>query len=124
MGIAVVYDGVKVGMYQADVVVEGRLILELKAVSALVARHEAQLVNYLAATGMDDGLLLNFGAPSLQFKHKYRLPKGGKGDGNFDRFTGGTGLGGDKGRVVWARKKRRGGGRWTDMKMKTPYEGG
>lgn len=77
VGIAVVYDGPKVGMYQADVVVEGRLILELKAVSTLVARHEAQLVNYLTATGMDDGLLLNFGAPSLQFKHKYRLPKGG-----------------------------------------------
>lgn len=67
------YDGVCIGHYQADVIVERRLILELKAVSALHPRHEAQLVNYLAATGIDDGLLLNFGAPSLQFKHKYRL---------------------------------------------------
>ena len=67
------YDGVCIGHYQADVIVDRRLILELKAVSALHPRHEAQLVNYLAATGIDDGLLLNFGAPSLQFKHKYRL---------------------------------------------------
>ena len=34
-------------------------------------RHEAQLVNYLAATGIDDGMLFNFGAPSLEYKHKY-----------------------------------------------------
>ena len=70
--IAVDYRGVRVGNYQADIIVEKSLILELKAVSTLVARHEAQLVNYLTATGMDDGLLINFGAPSLQFKHKYR----------------------------------------------------
>jgi len=70
--ITVDYRGVRVGNYQADIVVEKILILELKAVSALVARHEAQLVNYLTATGIDDGLLVNFGAPSLQFKHKYR----------------------------------------------------
>ena len=70
--IAVDYRGVRVGNYQADIIVEKSLILELKAVSTLVARHEAQLVNYLTATGMDDGLLINFGAPSLQFKNKYR----------------------------------------------------
>ena len=70
--IAVDYRGVCVGNYQADVIVEKSLILELKAVSTLVARHVAQLVNYLTATGVDDGLLINFGAPSLQFKHKYR----------------------------------------------------
>lgn len=69
------YDGVCIGRYQADVIVDRRLILELKAVSDLHPRHEAQLVNYLAATGIDDGLLLNFGTPSLQFKRKYRLYK-------------------------------------------------
>ncbi len=69
------YDGVCVGHYQADIIVDRRLILELKAVSDLHPRHEAQLVNYLAATGIDDGLLLNFGTPSLQFKRKYRLYK-------------------------------------------------
>ena len=69
----VVYDGVCVGHYQADVIAENRLVLELKAVADLHLRHEAQLVNYLAATGIDDGLLLNFGTSSLQFKRKYRL---------------------------------------------------
>ena len=73
VSIAVDYRGVRVGNYQADIIVEKSLILELKAVSTLVARHEAQLVNYLTATGVDDGLLINFGAPSLQFKHKYRI---------------------------------------------------
>ena len=66
------YCGVRVGDYQADIIVDKRLILELKAVSTIVQRHEMQLVNYLAATGIEDGLLINFGAESLQFKHKYR----------------------------------------------------
>ena len=71
--IAVAYKGVRVGDYRADIVVENCLILELKAVTALNAAHEAQLVNYLNATGIDDGLLVNFGAASLQHKHKYRV---------------------------------------------------
>lgn len=41
-------------------------------VCALNKRHEAQFVNYLSATGIDDGMLLNFGAPSLEYKHKCR----------------------------------------------------
>ena len=72
VAIAVDYHGVRVGNYQADIIVEKSLILELKAVSALVVRHEAQLVNYLTAIGIDEGLLINFGSSSLQFKHKYR----------------------------------------------------
>ena len=75
VAIPVDYRGVRVGDYKADLIVEQRVIVELKAVSSIIPRHEAQLVNYLVATRMDDGLLLNFGAPSLQFKHKYRLPK-------------------------------------------------
>ena len=75
VAIPVDYRGVRVGDYKADLIVEQRVILELKSVSLLLARHEAQLVNYLAATKIDDGLLLNFGTPSLQFKHKYRLPQ-------------------------------------------------
>ncbi len=66
------YHGVRVGDYKADIIVENRLILELKAVINLAKAHEAQLVNYLSATGISDGLLLNFGATSLQYKHKYR----------------------------------------------------
>lgn len=72
VAIPVDYHGVRVGDYRADVIVEKRLILELKAVNALNKRHEAQLVNYLSATGIDDGMLLNFGASSLEYKHKYR----------------------------------------------------
>lgn len=66
------YDNIQVGCYRADIVVEDRLILELKSASCLVEAHEYQLVNYLKATGIDDGLLFNFGAKSLQFKHKFR----------------------------------------------------
>ena len=57
-----------VGEYVADLVVAEKLIVELKAVSALNASHEAQTLNYLAATGMRLALLLNFGAKSLQHK--------------------------------------------------------
>ena len=73
VAIPVDYHGIRVGDYRADIIVESRLILELKAVTALNKRHEAQVVNYLTATGINDGLLLNFGTPSLQYKHKYRL---------------------------------------------------
>ena len=62
-----------VGDFVADIIVEGKVIVELKACQTLHVQHEAQLVNYLTATGIDNGLLFNFGAPSLQFKRKFRL---------------------------------------------------
>ena len=71
--IAVYYEDVLVGDFKADIVVEDVLILELKAVQNLHVAHEIQLVNYLTATGIDDGLMINFGSPELQFKRKYRL---------------------------------------------------
>jgi GxxExxY protein len=71
--INVFYDGVLVGEFRADIDVEGILILELKAVQSLHIAHEIQLVNYLTATGVDDGLLINFGADELQFKRKFRV---------------------------------------------------
>ena len=77
VAIPVDYKGTRVGDYRADVIVDKRLILELKAVSALNASHEAQLVNYLNATKIDDGLLINFGAASLERKHKYRTYRPG-----------------------------------------------
>ncbi|HSS19789.1 MAG TPA: GxxExxY protein [Pyrinomonadaceae bacterium] len=69
--INVTYEGRTVGEYYADLWVDERVIIELKAVQTLVKRHEVQLVNYLAATGVDCGLLLNFG-PSVQVKRKFR----------------------------------------------------
>ncbi len=57
-----------VGSYFADVIVEGKLLLELKALSRIVGEHEAQVMNYLKATGLSVGLLLNFGTPRLGVK--------------------------------------------------------
>lgn len=69
----VFYDGIVVGKYRADIIVGKRLILEIKATTNLTVANEIQLVNYLTATGIDDGLLVNFGADLLQFKRKYRV---------------------------------------------------
>ena len=71
--INVYYKDVLVGDFKADIIVEGILILELKAVQSLHMAHEIQLVNYLTATGVDNGLLINFGSEELQFKRKYRV---------------------------------------------------
>jgi GxxExxY protein len=69
------YDGIVVGEFNIDLFVEGWLVVELKAVRMLTEEHEVQVVNYLTAIGQDFGLLLNFGAKSLQFKRKFRRPK-------------------------------------------------
>ena len=69
--INVTYDGQVVGEYYADLWVDERVVIELKAAQNLVTRHEVQLVNYLAATGIDSGLLLNFDA-SVEVKRKFR----------------------------------------------------
>ena len=70
--LPVVYKGVLVGEYEADIVVEQIMILELKSVSALSAAHIAQAHHYLAATGMRLAILLNFGCESLQSKRVAR----------------------------------------------------
>ena len=65
-----VYDlGENVGEYFADIIVEDKIILELKAVDVLCEEHEAQLINYLKATSIEVGLLFNFGKVA-QFKRK------------------------------------------------------
>ena len=73
--IKVRYDGVIVGEFSVDLLIEDWLIVELKAVRALTEEHEVQTVNYLTAIGEDFGLLLNFGGKSLQFKRKFRRAK-------------------------------------------------
>jgi GxxExxY protein len=67
--IKVHYSGTLVGEYFADLLVEQLVILELKAVEAIAEEHEAQLLNYLKATEIEVGLLLNFG-PKPQFRRK------------------------------------------------------
>lgn len=66
--VRVVYDGVVVGDYAADLVVEESVLVELKAVRALDEVHFAQCLNYLKATGLGVCLLLNFGKPRLEIK--------------------------------------------------------
>lgn len=67
--IAVHYNGHVVGEYIADMIVNGCVIVELKAARQFVDEHEAQLLNYLKATPIEVGLLLNFG-PKSEFKRK------------------------------------------------------
>ncbi len=68
--IAVYYNEKVVGTFSADIVVEGKIIIELKAKEKLHPSHEAQLINYLRATDIEIGLLFNFGK-SPEFKRKY-----------------------------------------------------
>ncbi len=67
------YEKTVVGEFKADLVVGLDLIIEIKAVNNLAVAHEVQLVNFLVATEIDEGLLINFGAPSLEFKKKFRV---------------------------------------------------
>lgn len=71
--ITVYYDDAVVGEFFADVVVENAVIIELKSVTRLLKAHEVQLVNYLTATRMDIGLLLNFGERKVEIKRKVRI---------------------------------------------------
>ena len=70
--LKVTYDGVIVGAFSADMVVEACALIENKAVQTLAPAHEVQVVNYLTATGIDIGLLLKFGVYKLEFKRKHR----------------------------------------------------
>jgi GxxExxY protein len=67
VNIPVWFRGHQVGQFEADLLVENCVILELKAARALDSSHQAQLLNYLRATGIEVGLLLNFG-PKPEFK--------------------------------------------------------
>ncbi len=71
VGIPVSYKDIIVGDYYADIIVEDEIILELKAVENLAKIHEVQLVNYLHGTGLEIGLLINFGR-SVEVKRKYK----------------------------------------------------
>ena len=61
-------DGFVIGNYEADILVDKSIIIELKAVEKLTNAHIAQILNYLKATGYKVGLLINFGASSFQIK--------------------------------------------------------
>ncbi len=66
--LIVKYKETVVGEYIADILVEGRVIIELKSVSKITTIHEAQLLNYLKSTGIKVGLLINFAYPKATVK--------------------------------------------------------
>ncbi|MEM1158321.1 MAG: GxxExxY protein [Verrucomicrobiota bacterium] len=66
--LPVSYRGEVIAEYQADFICYGMVIVELKALQKLTGVEESQVINYLKATGLNRGLLINFGAPSLQYK--------------------------------------------------------
>lgn len=73
--IIVHYNSHIVGEFRADIIVEDSVIIELKATQHLLPTHEAQLVNYLTATDIEHGLLINFGSEKIEIKRKYKTFK-------------------------------------------------
>ena len=66
--LPIIYKDVLIGDYEADLVIDKKFVVELKAVSKLNSSHQAQAMHYLAATGLRLALLLNFGAGSLEHR--------------------------------------------------------
>jgi len=66
--LEVFYNGIIVGNYVADIIVDREVLLEIKAAKAIDEIHQAQLLNYLKATGLRKGLILNFGTSRLGIK--------------------------------------------------------
>ena len=69
------YKDILVGDYIADFVIDGKIILEIKAVKAIDDTHKAQAINYLAATGFELAIILNFGESSLKQERLVRYKK-------------------------------------------------
>lgn len=67
VALTVSFRGVIVGDFFADLIVEEKVLVELKAVARIMSEHKAQVINYLNATGIEVGLLINFGNPKLEY---------------------------------------------------------
>ena len=70
--ISVMFRGQSVGQFYADLFINGKVIVELKAISVLMPEHSAQTINYLKATRIEVGLLINFGRPKIEFKRLHK----------------------------------------------------
>ncbi|HEY5670265.1 MAG TPA: GxxExxY protein [Anaerolineales bacterium] len=66
--LSVHYHSQPVGQFYADILVEDKVIIEIKAVSVLTGEHQSQVINYLKGTGKEIGLLINFGRPKIEYK--------------------------------------------------------
>jgi GxxExxY protein len=73
--LPVTYKSILVGDYIADFVIDGKIILELKAVKAIDDAHKAQAINYLAATGFELAIIMNFGESSMKQERIVRYKK-------------------------------------------------
>jgi GxxExxY protein len=71
VAVLVRFRGEPVGEFVADILVDDTVLVELKAVKTLVPEHQAQVINYLKASGLNVGLLVNFGQPKPQFKRRH-----------------------------------------------------
>ena len=69
------FRGECVGDFYVDIFVEEKVIVKLKATKAITPEHQAQIINYLNATGIEVGLLINFGSSKLEYKRFTRKPK-------------------------------------------------
>jgi len=65
--VKVYFEGQEVGDYYADIIVENKIILELKTAEQITEVHKAQILNYLRATGLKLGMILNFAKPGLEY---------------------------------------------------------
>ena len=73
--VSVTFRGQNVGDFFADILVENAVIVELKAVKAIAPEHQAQIINYLNATGIEVGLLINFGNARLDYRRFTRTKR-------------------------------------------------
>jgi len=73
--LPVSYKGELIGEYEADLLVDGKVVVELKSVSRFNSAHEAQAIHYLTPTGMQLALLINFGASSLEYRRVIKSEK-------------------------------------------------
>jgi GxxExxY protein len=69
--INVIFRGELIGEFFSDILVENKVIIEIKSVNQLKNEHQAQLIHYLKATGIKVGLLVNFGKPKLEYRRLY-----------------------------------------------------
>ena len=66
--VHVMFQGQSIGEYYADILVEGKIILEVKTVDQIIGVHISQVINYFKATGLKLGIILNFGKESFEYK--------------------------------------------------------
>ena len=76
--IKVDYKGREVGLYQTDLLVNDTIIVEVKSTEKILSIHKAQIINYLKATGLQVGLIINFGNSKVEFERIVLIDKGHK----------------------------------------------